>query len=99
MTSSVYVMQDRVSKICGTVFEAVNDEAMRRDFVMLCSNPRVPDYAIADTVVIKLGTFVSDGAMPHLVPEAVPYVVLRGDEFEFTELRKRISVEDSSVPV
>lgn len=79
----VYVMQDRVSRACGSVFDAFNDDTVVRDFTLMCKNGQIPAYAVRDTVIICLGEF--DSTKMVIVPEPIPYVVVRGDDIEIED--------------
>lgn len=91
MNRNVYVLFDTVSGNFGELFTLANDAEMRREFEQLVRNPSIPDYAIRDCCVIRLGSFVSDANNPCLVPEAVPPVILRGGNFNVSEIRGQVS--------
>lgn len=73
-----------------------NASEMRRQFEQMVANPSVPAYAIADTCVIHLGVFVPDPDNPHIVPDAIPYVELRGGNYNVEERRRQASPVDAA---
>lgn len=92
---NLYVIQDRVSGVFGSVFECSNDETVKRDFINLASNPSVPDYAVSDSVVIYLGSFDQDQRNPSISSAGIPRVVLRGDDIEIRKVRERNAAASS----
>lgn len=91
MQRNIYVLFDNVSGNFGELFTLANDAEMRREFEQLIRNPAVPDYAIRDCCVVRLGSFVSDAENPHIVPESIPSVILRGGNYNVSEIRGQVS--------
>lgn len=91
MKREIYVFMDSVSRNYGEPFTMANAAELRRHFEQMVRNPAVPAYAIRDTVVIHLGTFIPDSENPIIVPENIPVVVLRGDSYNVDEIRKQDS--------
>lgn len=96
MKRNIYVLYDSVSGNFGELFTLANDAEMRREFEQLVRNPAIPDYAITDCCVVRLGSFISDIENPHIVPESVPAVILRGGNYNVSEIRGQVSTVSSS---
>lgn len=79
----LYVMMDRVSGVFGNVFEDHNDAAVKRAFKNVVDSGSIPRHVALDTVVFCLGDFIQDSTQPH-IDSCIPYVVLRGDEYEYS---------------
>ena len=92
MKREIYVFMDSVSRGFGEPFTMANDAELRRQFGNMVENPSVPAYAIRDTLVIHLGTFVPDPDHPHIVADVVPFTVLRGDAYNVEEIRRQSPV-------
>lgn len=91
MNRNIYVLFDSVSGNFGELFTLANDAEMRREFEQLIRNPAVPDYAVRDCCVLRIGSFIPDANNPRIVPEAVPPVVLRGGNYNVLEIRGQSS--------
>lgn len=96
MKRNIYVLFDSVSGNFGELFTLANDAEMRREFEQLVRNPAIPEYAITDCCVLRLGSFISDTENPHLVPESVPVVILRGGNYNVSEIRGQVSSVSAS---
>lgn len=96
MKREIYVFMDTVSRGFGEPFTMANDAELRRQFEHMVKDSAIPAYAIRDTVVVHLGTFEPNADHPHIVPDAVPFTVLRGDSFNVDEIRRQISSVDAS---
>lgn len=92
MKREIYVFMDSVSRAFGEPFTMANDAELRRHFRNMVEDCSVPAYAIRDTVVVHLGTFVPDPDHPHIDPDVVPFTVLRGDSYNVEEIRRQGSV-------
>lgn len=88
MKREIYVFMDSVSRNFGEPFTMANDAELRRHFLQMARNPAIPAYAIRDTVVLHLGTFVPNPDNPVIMPENIPVVVLRGDSYDVQKLRE-----------
>lgn len=91
MKREIYVFFDSVAQNFGEPFTMANSSEMRRQFEQIVANPAIPAYAIADTCVVHLGEFVPDPDNPHIVPDAIPYVELRGGNYNVEERRRQNS--------
>lgn len=91
MNKEMYVFMDSVSGQFGEPFTMANHTDLRRYFEELCRHSAVPTYALRDTVVLHVGTFVIENGSPSIVPVPFPITVLRGDSFNVEEIRNQIS--------
>lgn len=91
MKREIYVFMDSVSRGFGEPFTMANDAELRRHFERMAADVSIPAYAIRDTVVVHLGTFIPDSDNPCIVSDAVPAVVLRGDAYNVEEIRRQSS--------
>ena len=98
MKRELYVFMDSVSQNFGEPFTLANFAELRREFQKICENPAVPAYAVRDTIVIHLGSFVPDSVNPRIEPVSVPTVVLRGDAYNVEEIRGQSSACPSAAP-
>lgn len=101
MKREIYVFMDTVSRNFGEPFTMANDAELRRHFGQMVENPAIPAYAIRDTLVVHLGTFIPDPDHPHIEPDVVPFTVLRGDAYNVEEIRRQnasVDVTASELP-
>jgi hypothetical protein len=98
MNKEIYVFMDSVSGQFGEPFTMANHIDLKRYFEELCKNSSLPTYALRDTVVIHVGTFVIENGSPSIVPVPFPTTVLRGDSFNVEEIRKQVFDVPASAP-
>lgn len=79
MKHNLYVMQDRVSGVFGGIMDVPNDETLCRNMIEMMADPVIPEHAVRDCVVWRIGEFIPEGANFGVVG-CVPEIVLRGDE-------------------
>lgn len=97
MKREIYVFMDSVSRNFGEPFTMANDAELRRHFVQMVRNVDIPAFAIRDTIVLHLGTFVPDSENPVIIAENIPTVILRGDSYDVEKIREGISVPTSEL--
>lgn len=101
----LYVLYDEVSKRYGDIFQAENDDAVRRQFTEIFKhnfgNSHVP---VRDLAVVRLATVEPsddpDEFWPVIANMDEPIFILKGNEISYDEVRKAASAacSDYSVP-
>lgn len=90
---NLYIFRDTVSGNSGDVFQAVNDDVMRRSCIRSLASIS-PEIA-RDTVVLHVGTIDFDGDNCPIICPVVPRIALVGSAPEVDKFRHDLMLEAS----
>lgn len=92
MVKNIYGIFDSVTGNVGDICILDKDEEFRDGCLRLFSDPRVPGYHVNDLVGVCYGELrFGFGDNPMIVPSFK--VIIRGDSYEVSKLRKEVSCD------
>lgn len=101
----LYVLYDNVAKRYGDIFQAQNDDAVRRQFTEIFKrNFGKPYIPVNDMAVVRLATVESSDdpkeIWPIIANMTEPIIVLKGNDVNYDEVRETddAACSDHSVP-